>query len=236
MRNAQREIDQFEKARSSGSRENPRIAVASLFVPIYDLELVNALIAEGRVWVAGVKPLLDSLYEMLVFRLAHSIPRLSRLDLTVAYSPPCGRGASLSSRNQLQSNKAASDEHKRNEGLTPNQRVHGSSPCAPTIESNSYRRHGPPSFWQRTRNGTQRGAFLALSGSFAAAWTTVPCRRHVATEYGESRVRRANAREPRFSPPISKAISPGSRCPETRNLRDVTAAVFIGCRRETGCQ
>jgi len=78
MRNAQREIDQFEKARSSGSRENPRIAVASLFVPIYDLELVNALIAEGRVRVAGVKPLLDSLYEMLVFRLAHTIPRLSR--------------------------------------------------------------------------------------------------------------------------------------------------------------
>jgi hypothetical protein len=74
MRNAQREIDQFEKARSSGSRENPRIPVASLFVPIYDLELVNALIAEGRVRVAGVKPLLDSLYEMLVFRLAHTFP------------------------------------------------------------------------------------------------------------------------------------------------------------------
>ena len=43
-------------------------------------------------------------------------------------------------RHEVQLNTSASDKHKRNEALTRNQRVHGSSPCAPTIEIKDLRK------------------------------------------------------------------------------------------------
>jgi hypothetical protein len=69
-------------------------------------------------------------------------------------------------------------------------------------------------FWS-AKSGIYQFLTLALGNYALVAGTTGT---------GKTVTLQVRAREPRFSPPISKAISLGSRCPETRSLTCVSSS------------